>query len=255
MKALLLAAGYATRLYPLTLDKPKALLPVGSKTIIDRIVDQLERIRPITAIVVVTNNKFADRFRQWRDGRGASVPISIVDDGTASDADKLGAIGDIRLAVERAGIDDDLLVIAGDNVFTFDLGRYVDYFYRVERDCIVVRTVDRLEELKRVGVVELNGDGRVVSFEEKPANPRSNVGAFALYAYRRDTIPLFADYLSEGNDPDAPGHFPAWLCRRKDVRAYFADGAVYDVGTPEAYEEARRAFGPGDEQLDRRSED
>jgi glucose-1-phosphate thymidylyltransferase len=242
MKALILAAGYATRLYPLTLDKPKALLPVGSKTILDYIIDRMEELPELSEILIVTNEKFDSAFRQWQAGRACTKPLKIMNDGTVSDQDKLGAIGDIQLVIERERIEDDLFVLAGDNLFTFPLRGYVDYFHRVKRDCILVQDMEDQEELKRVGVVELDEGMTVRSFEEKPRHPKTNLGVFAMYIYRKETLPLFQAYLSEGNSPDAPSHFPEWLYARQEVKAYLAEGVIYDIGTHGAYKEVQEIF-------------
>lgn len=242
MIALVLAAGYATRLYPLTADRPKALLPLGSRTILDLLADKLEELDEITRIIIVSNHKFTGHFQAWADGRTMSKPVSVLDDGTASETERLGAIGDLQLAIERAGIREDLLVLAGDNVCAFSLKGYAEYFRRTGRDCILVRAMDRPEELQRVAVAELDGENRVLRLEEKPAAPRTNIGVYAIYLYRADTLPLVAQYLAEGNPPDAPGHFPEWLCSRKEVRAYEAEGEVYDIGTHEAYREAQERW-------------
>ncbi|GGF61108.1 hypothetical protein GCM10010912_02890 [Paenibacillus albidus] len=240
MKALILAAGYATRLYPLTRHTPKPLLPIqGNRTILDLMLDRLEALEEITEILIVTNDRFFQAFEQWLAKRSSRLPIRIINDGTSSVEGRLGAVGDIAFVIEREQLDDDLLVLAGDNVLGFSLAGYLRYFHTVEKDCILVRPVDSLEELRSVGVVELDGESRVISFEEKPREPKTNIGVFALYLYKRTTLPLFSRYLSEGGNPDAPSYFPEWLHSHKEIRAYFSEGSIYDVGTPEAYAEIR----------------
>lgn len=237
MKALILAAGYATRLYPLTLHVPKSLLPLGHATIVDHIIGKIEEVDDISDIILVSNSKFAPLFREWASSRSFNKRLEIVDDGSTCEENRLGAIGDMQFVLESEGIGDDLLVMAGDNVFTFDLQDYVDYFFKKQRDCILVQHMDRLEDLRRVGVVELDRSRKVLSFEEKPEHPKTDIGVFALYIYRKETLPLIKTYLDEGNDADAPGYFPEWLCQRKDIVAYFAEGNSYDIGTHEAYQE------------------
>lgn len=244
MIALILAAGYATRLYPLTKDTPKPLLPVqGSRTILDLLVDRLEVLEEITEILLVTNDRFFRDFVQWREKYRGTKPVRILNDGTSSPETRLGAIGDIRFVIEQEQLQDDLLVLAGDNVLGFGLEGYLDYFHKVDRDCILVRKVDDIEELRSVGVAELDAQLRVLSLEEKPQVPRTNIGVFALYIYKRSTLPLFSRYLGEGGNPDAPSYFPEWLHSRQEVRAYYTEGAIDDVGTPEAYAQMRDRLG------------
>ncbi|WP_238651459.1 nucleotidyltransferase family protein [Paenibacillus piscarius] len=248
MIALILAAGYATRLYPLTIDTPKPLLPVqGERTILDLLVARLEMLEDIAEILIVTNDRFFVAFEQWRQEYRGRKPVRILNDGTTSPEGRLGAIGDIQYVLEQEQIEDDLLVLAGDNVLGFGLEGYLDYFRKVGKDCILVRTVDDPAELRRIGVAELDAQMRVVSLEEKPQQPRSNIGVFALYIYKRSTLPLFSRYLAEGGNPDAPSYFPEWLHSRRELRAYYTDGTIEDVGTPEAYGQMRaRLEGQGE---------
>lgn len=242
MKAVVLAAGYATRLYPLTLDRPKALLPISDKTILDYIIDQLEVLEEINEIIIVSNHRFIGAFQNWQQGRKTNKVLKVVDDGTICDEEKLGAIGDLNLVIERERIEEDLLVLAGDNIFTFSLKGYVQYFREKNRDCILVQPLDNQEELSRVGNVLVDSSNRVIYFKEKPKILRSNLGVFALYIYCKNTLPLFKQYLAEGNKPDAPGYFPEWLYLRKEVYAYFSPGQCFDIGTPQAYQEIQQFF-------------
>lgn len=242
MKAIILAAGYATRLYPLTLHTPKALLPINQKAIIDYIVEELNTIQEIDAIYVVTNSRFAADFQAWVKTAPGKTPITVIDDGTTDDTNKKGAVGDIGFVIEQKQIDDELLVIAGDNFFTYSLRDYVDFYREKDHDCVCVKKWPNPEELKQFGVALLDADGKVLDIEEKPAQPKSDTAVFATYLYKQDTVPLFAEYLAAGNNPDAPGNFPAWLYRRKDVYAYTFSGECYDIGTPESYREVCRMF-------------
>lgn len=242
MKAIILAAGYATRLYPLTLHTPKALLPINQKAIIDYIVEELNTIQEIDAIYVVTNHRFADDFTTWAKTAPGKTPIEVIDDGTTDDTNKKGAVGDIGFVIEQKQIDDELLVIAGDNFFTYSLRDYVNYYREKGHDCVCVKKWSNREELKQFGVALLDADGKVLDIEEKPAQPKSDTAVFATYLYKQDTVPLFAEYLAAGNNPDAPGNFPAWLYRRKDVYAYTFSGECYDIGTPESYREVCRMY-------------
>ncbi|MEW6698256.1 MAG: nucleotidyltransferase family protein [Bacillota bacterium] len=241
MKAIILAAGYATRLYPLTLYQPKALLKVADKPILDYLVNELELIEDINEILIVSNHKFYQAFHIWKDTRKTTKAIKIIDDGTTCDEGKLGAIGDIQYVIEKEAIEEDLFVAAGDNIFTFSLKSFVHFFKLKQKDCLLVMPME-WHELKRMGVVEVDSVNRVTLFEEKPQNPRSALGVFALYIYRKDTVPLFKQYLQQGNRPDAPGYFPEWLCKRKEVYAYFTEGQCFDIGTVESYKAAQEAF-------------
>lgn len=242
MIALVLAAGYATRLYPLTLNQPKSLLPIGNQTILDYMIDELEQLDEISQIYIVSNDKFYQAFVDWADARTTNTRLHIINDGTTTVENKLGAVGDIHYVIEKEQIQDDLMVLAGDNIFTFNLRDYIQFFYQEYRDSILVQQVDKLEDLQRVGVVELDNEQRVLSFEEKPVHPKTNIGVFAIYIYRKDTLPLFDQYLREGHNSDAPSYFPEWLHSRKEIRAYDADGDSYDIGTHEAYQEVQELF-------------
>ncbi|MHA0858301.1 nucleotidyltransferase family protein [Paenibacillus sp. CMAA1364] len=242
MIALILAAGYATRLYPLTLDKPKSLLPIGKQSILDYMIDELEQLEEITQIYIVSNDKFYQAFVDWRESRVTDARIRIINDGTTTVENKLGAVGDIHYVIEKEHIEEDLMVLAGDNIFTFDLRDYIQFFYKEDRDSVLVQQLDKLQDLQRVGVVELDHEQNVLSFEEKPVHPKTNMGVFAIYIYRKDTLPLFDQYLNEGHNPDAPSYFPEWLHSRKEIKAYRADGKSYDIGTHQAYHEVQELF-------------
>lgn len=237
MKAIILAAGYATRLYPLTLNQPKALLPIGGQPIIDSIVNQINTIDAVDEIYVVTNHKFASHFEQWAKEVKSNTPIVVLDDGTMTEETRMGAIGDIDFVIKQKKIDDDLLVIAGDNFFTYRLADYYAFFKSKNRDCVCVKKWEDAATLNQFGIALLDDDAKVLDIEEKPEKPKSNTVVFATYMYLRETVPLFAQYLKEGNKPDAPGYFPAWLYKRKDVYAYTFSGECYDVGTHESYKE------------------
>ena len=244
MIALVLAAGYATRLYPLTLNTPKPLLTVGPKTMIDYIVDEIETIRDVNKIVVVTNHRFAGHFDEWAQkrlsedaGNGISLPIEIIDDGTTDDSNKLGAIGDIQFVIDTLSIDEDLMIIAGDNLFTYKLSDMYDFFKTNGKDTLVAIHVESVEQLRKLAVANLDEDGKVLSLAEKPKEPKSHTAIYATYMYLKETLPMIRQYLDEGNTPDAPGNFPSWLYTRKDVLAYRAPGICIDIGTPENYKD------------------
>ncbi len=245
MKALILAAGYATRLYPLTIDTPKALLPIAGRPMLDYLMDGLCSVEGLTEIHLVSNHRFAEAFRAWAreaKGRYPGHELIIWDDETTSDENKLGAIGDIQFVIDRAKLHDDLLIAASDNFFTFPLSDFVDSFRATGRDTLLCAHSDDVEMLRRFAVATVDQDMRILELAEKPAEPKSDLAVYALYLYRADTLPLFAQYLSEGNTPDSPGNFPAWLYTRKEVRAYAFTGECIDIGTHESYAEVCRRF-------------
>ena len=235
MKAILLCAGYATRLYPLTRDVPKMLLPVGGRPVLDWLWDRVREIAGLEETHLVTNARFAGALRDWARPHG----IRVHDDGTTSNDDRLGAIGDIQLVIDRAGLEgSDVLVAAGDNLFDFSLADYVTWWRRKDGSAITAYDVGDLELMKQYGVVELGEDDRVVLLVEKPAEPTSTLAATATYIYAREHVPLVRTYLDEGNTPDAPGNFTTWLYRREPVYGYRVGGQWLDIGDREQLLEA-----------------
>jgi len=240
MKALLLAGGYATRLRPLTETTAKPLLPVGGRPIADWIVDRIVDAGVARELHLVTNAVYAADFERWAHGR----PISVWNDGTTSNEDRLGALGDIAFAVDRAGLaGDDLLVIAADNLFEFSLADYVA-FWRGKGVASAV-AVHRLADPSLAhlyGVVELDADDRVVALEEKPERPRSDLVSTASYLFHRDHLPLLSRYLGEGNPPDPPGRFVTWLHPRAPVYGFRFHCAWFDIGNPDQLLEADNRY-------------
>jgi glucose-1-phosphate thymidylyltransferase len=229
MKALLLAAGYATRLRPLTDDRAKALLPVGARPMADWILDKVAEVDEVDEIHVVTNAQFAEAFTEW----AATRNVTVHDDATTSNDDRLGAIGDIAFVADREGWDgEDLLVIAGDNLFDFSLAEYVAFWRGKPKGASAVALYEHpVEELlSHYGIVEVDPDDRVKNFLEKPASPPSNLIATATYLYDRSHVALLHAYLSEGNSADAPGSFIEWLYKRAPVYGYRFSGEWIDIG-------------------------
>jgi glucose-1-phosphate thymidylyltransferase len=235
MKAIVLAAGYATRLYPLTESRAKGLLPVGGRPMLDWIADKVDEVDCVDELHVVTNARFAADVAAWAEGREGRLAPVAHDDGTTSNDDRLGAIGDIAFTVERGGLEgDDLLVVAGDNLFEFSLADYVDWWSGLgEASSIAVRDCGSLELARQYSIVELGPDGRVLSFVEKPQDPQSTLVSIATYVYHRAHVPLVANYLAEGNPPDQPGHLVAWLHSQRPVYAHRLEGDWFDVGDRE----------------------
>ena len=242
MKCVLLAAGYATRLYPLTLNLPKSLLPVAGRTILDRILEKVDAVDAVDEVILVSNSRFAAQFGDFLSARKSGVTASVLDDGTNDNDTRLGAIADLLFAVDKLGLDEDLMVLAGDNLFDFELTDFARFFREKDADCITAHRLEDLAQLRRTGVVELAGDFRVLSFEEKPASPKSTWAVPPFYLYRRETLPLVREYLSAGGNPDAPGNFIPWLAKRRPVFAFTFPGWRWDIGNLESYEEAKRAF-------------
>ena len=235
MKAIILAAGYATRLRPLTDTWAKELLPVGGRPIIDRIVDAIGAVDEVDEVHVVTNSRKAPGFRTWAEGRN----VIVHDDGTTSNDDRLGAIGDMQFVVDAARLDDHLLVIAGDNLFEFSLAEYVRFWGGKGRaSAIAVRDVGSRELASQYGVVALDGDGRVTDFVEKPADPPSTLAAIATYIFHRGHVALIRTYLESGESADQPGRFVAWLQRHEPVYGWVFDSTWYDIGNHEQLLEA-----------------
>ena len=208
MKCLILAAGYATRLYPLTENFPKPLLKVGDKTILDWLIDDIEGAGLVDEYVVISNHKFAHHFDEWASAK--TVKITVVDDGTSTNETRLGAVRDIQFAIDKLGLDDDMLVIAGDNVLDFSLQKFV-------------------------GVVEVAPDDRIIGMEEKPAQPRSNWCCPPFYFYTKADARLVSAGIVAGCGTDAPGSYIAWLCTQVPVYAMEMPGRRYDIGNLESY--------------------
>jgi glucose-1-phosphate thymidylyltransferase len=244
MKVLILAAGYATRLYPLTLTQPKPLLPVVGKPMIDYVMDNLAPIAGIDRVYVVTNAKFAGHFQKWADEYATRAPFAftVINDGSTDDTNKLGAIGDLNLVLRQEKVDDDLIVVAGDNLFSEKLGAAEIPKRAKNAPVLGVYDVGSLEAAKKYGVVAVNRDGVISDFKEKPAQPASTMIGIALYYYPRATLPLVAQYLAEGNNPDQPGRLIQWLYPRTPVFTWSVPGIWYDIGSKETLEEANRIF-------------
>ncbi len=238
MKAIILAAGYATRLYPLTKDRPKALLPINNKPTIDYILDEIATISAVSEVFVVSNHRFAQHFNDWQKELSCPKPVKVLDDGSTCEEDRLGAIGDIIFALDKEQINEDVLIIAGDNFFTYRLLDFYGYFRQTDRDCVCVKELNDQEKLKQFAVARLDEQNKILELVEKPAQPKSKIAVYATYIYKKETLPLFKEYIVAGQK-DAPGYFLQWLHSRKDVRAYKFEGECYDIGTIQAYNEVR----------------
>ena len=245
MKVIILAAGYATRLYPLTLTQPKPLLLVAGKPMIEYVLDNLAPIGEINRIYVVTNAKFAGHFQKWSDGYSSTMgqfDFTVINDGSTDDSNKLGAIGDLHLVLQREKVDDDIVVVAGDNLFSEKLSDFGRLCREKKSAVLGVYDVGSLELVKKYSSINVDGEGRITRFEEKPQNPTSTLIGIALYFYPRDVLPLIAQYVAEGNNPDQPGRLIQWLYPRVPVYTWTVPGIWYDIGSKETLDEADRIF-------------
>lgn len=245
MQLLILAAGYATRLYPLTLNQPKPLLEVAGRPMIDHVLDHLAGIKEITKVIVVTNNKFATHFQKWADAydkKSAAFEFEIVNDGSDSVDKQLGAIGDIHLVIQKKALDDDLMVVAGDNLFDQALTGFAEVCKAKNAPVLAVYDVGDLEMIKKYNSITLDAEGKITFFEEKPKQPTSTLTGIALYYYPKHTIPLIKQYIAEGNNPDQPGRLIQWLYPKTPVYTWTVPGIWYDIGGKESLEEANQVF-------------
>ena len=240
MKCLILAAGYATRLYPLTENFPKPLLEVGGKTILDWLVDDIDTAGLVDEYVVISNHKFAHHFDKWAATK--TMKVTVVDDGTSSNETRLGAVKDIQFAIDQLGLDDDMLVIAGDNVLDFSLTKFVRYAKEKNTSCIMRYYEPEEKKLVKCGVVQINEHDQILSMEEKPAQPKSHWCCPPFYYYTREDAKLEAKGIDSGCGTDAPGSYIAWLCTQTHVHAMEMPGKRFDVGNLESYNKIKEEY-------------
>ena len=240
MKCLILAAGYATRLYPLTENFPKPLLKVGEKTILDWLVDDIDEAGLVDEYVVISNHKYARHFDNW--AKTKKQKIAVVDDGTSTNETRLGAVKDIQFAIDAKGLDDDMLVIAGDNVLDFSLTKFVRYAKEKNTSCIMRYYELEQKKLTKCGVVCIDEEDRILNMEEKPAEPKSNWCCPPFYYYTRKDARLIQKGIDSGCGTDAPGSYIAWLCTQTEVHAMEMPGSRYDIGNLESYEKVQKEY-------------
>jgi glucose-1-phosphate thymidylyltransferase len=244
MKVIVLAAGFATRLYPLTRDRPKPLLDVGGRPVLSRLLDRVIALDSLEEIVVVTNGKFHAQFAAWANAYETAVPIRLVNDRSTSDDDKLGGVADLALALERAGdVHDGFLIVAGDNLLDFDLRPFQRAFLDDGRPLMLCRTFDGPVPPRRFGEVHVDAEQNITRFVEKPEQPTSPLASACIYFLPPAVTRWIAAYLEAGGNRDAPGHFIAWLSEHEKVRALPLEGEIYDIGNHETLARARKVFG------------
>ena len=258
MKCMILAAGYATRLYPLTENFPKPLLPVGGKTIINRILEDLEQIPGITEYVIISNHKFIQHFEEWqkqKEQQKLSRPLAVLDDGSVDNEHRLGAAKDIWYAAEKMGIvgmndshlasgsDELIFVAAGDNVLDFSLAGFLRFAAEKGTSCVMCHEENELKKLQKTAVITLDENNLVTSYEEKPQEPKGDLAVPPFYIYRPEDLRRIPEALAEGCSADAPGSFAAWLSGKVPMHAWKMDGKRYDIGDLKSYKEVLEVFG------------
>jgi glucose-1-phosphate thymidylyltransferase len=245
MKVIILGAGYATRLYPLTRTRPKPLLPVAGKPMVDWVLDNLAPTRGLDRVILVTNAKFAGHFERWAAdyrARKAKLHFTIVNDGSTDESNKLGAVGDLHLVLQRERIDDDIIVVAGDNLFSQSVEAFGEFCRQQNAPVVGLYDVGDLQAVTKYNAIDVDAEGRITHFEEKPKNPHSTLTAIALYFYPRAALPLIQQYVAEGNNPDQPGRLVEWMYPRTPFYTWRVPGIWFDIGSQESLEEANRVF-------------
>ncbi len=244
MRCVVLCAGFATRLRPLTLDRPKHLLPVAGRPMLDHLLDRLAA-SGIASGVLITNHRFISDFETWARERPHRLRLELIDDRTETNESRLGSIGDLHFALEHADVREDFIVVNGDNLFTFSLDPLLRAF-RERGNTIALYDVGSLDVARRMGQATLAPDGHVSEFVEKPAHPAGTLASIGIYAYQQPVRALVARYLAERHAADRTGDFVAWLHRQVDVFAHVIPpeaGVWFDIGSLDQYQEANRAFG------------
>lgn len=241
MKCLILAAGYATRLYPLTENFPKPLLKVQDETILDHLIEDIDRAGEVDEYVVISNHKFAHHFEAW--AKEKDQKITVVDDGTSTNETRLGAVCDIQFAIDKLGLDDDMLVIAGDNLLDFSLTSFIAYAKQKQTSCIMRYFEESEQKLHKCGVVQIDDNDLILNMEEKPAEPRSHWCCPPFYFYTKADARLVKVGIDGGCGVDAPGSYIAWLSTQVPVHAMEMPGKRYDIGNLESYEKVQKEYG------------
>lgn len=244
MKNIVLAAGYATRLYPLTENFPKPLLPVGDKTILNWLLDDIDSIPEITEHVIISNHKFIKHFEEWKAQQHYTKPIVILDDGSTDNEHRLGAVKDILYAVESLKIEEDALVIAGDNLVDFTFGAFLDFVKEKNTSCVMCHKENVLEKQQKTAIITRNDNALITSYEEKPKNPKGNLAVPPFYYYKVADLLRIEEAITDGCNVDAPGSLAAWLSGKTEMHAWLMSGKRYDIGDRKSYENANKEWLP-----------
>lgn len=243
MKTIVIAAGYATRLRELTRNFPKPLLKIGANTILGRMLDDIDRIEGINEHIVITNHKFAPFFEEWKQTHHYEKPITIVDDGTETNETRLGAVCDLLFALDKLQIDDDLLVVAADNLLFFSFQEFVNFAQQKQTSCIMCHKQPSVEKLQRTGVVELDENMKVLGMEEKPQRPKSHWAVPPFYIYLRKDLDLVRHSVENGCGKDAPGNLAHYMVEHTSMHAWPMSAGRFDIGSLDTYYEAIEKFG------------
>ena len=242
MKSIILAAGYATRLYPLTKNFPKPLLEIAGKSILDRLLEDLDGINEIDEHIIISNHRYIEHFENWKKTCNIKKKVTIIDDGSVSNETRLGAVKDIQFAIDTLKIDDDILVTAGDNVLDFSFQELVNLFKEKNSAVIICDYKEDINALRKGGVMIPDENFKVISMEEKPKDPKSNWSVGPFYIYKKEELPLIKQAIGDGCKTDAPGSLAGYMCEKTDVYALKIPGKRYDIGTLESYEAVKKIF-------------
>lgn len=243
MKNIVIAAGYATRLGELTRNFPKPLLQIGDSTILGRMLDDIDTIPEIDEHIIVTNHRFAPFFEEWASSQSYTKPITIVDDGTSTNETRLGAVNDLLYTMDKLDIDDDILVVAADNILMFSFQEFIDFALEKESSCIMCHEQQNIEKLQRTGVVLLDENKRVLDMEEKPQSPKSHWAVPPFYIYLKKDLELVRNSIESGCGKDAPGNLAHYMVEHTLMHAWKMSGGRFDIGSLDSYEEAKLMFG------------
>jgi glucose-1-phosphate thymidylyltransferase len=238
MKSLILAAGYGTRLYPLTLDRPKPLIKVGGQTILERLLKKMEATGYCDEVFIITNDKFYNMIVTWNRTRSFSMDIKVINDKTTSNEDRLGAIGDINLVFEKETPEDDILIIAGDNLFEFNIGDFISFAKEKERFSVALFDVKDRKLAQKYGIVTLDNLQKIQDFQEKPAVTDSTLASTGIYFFPKDKLSMLRTYMKTDMAKDAPGNFVKWLSEKDEVYGYVFTDGWYDIGDKISLEKA-----------------
>lgn len=243
MKNIVIAAGYATRLGELTKNFPKPLLKIGNNTILGRMLDDIDAISDIDEHIIITNHKFAPFFEEWANEQHYTKPITIVDDGTETNETRLGAVCDLLFAIEKLGIEDDMLVVAADNLLFFSFKEFVDFAKAKGTSCIMCHEQPSIEKLQRTGVIVVDDCWKVLNMEEKPREPKSHWAVPPFYIYMKRDLDLVRNSVSNGCGKDAPGNLAHYMVEQTTMHAWQMTAGRFDIGSLDTYNEACEKFG------------